>query len=254
MSTQAFVIDVDEQDFEREVVERSHSVPVVIDFWADWCGPCKALSPVLERLAAEAQGGWVLAKVDVDSNPRLAQAFGVQGIPAVKAVKGGRLVAEFTGALPEPQVREWLTVLGPTPAELALERARRLEDQGDSGAALEAYREVLREEPGNQEAAQAVARLELAERASAGYGSEEDLRRRLEANPADVEAAGALADLAAARGDLDTAFSLLLKALSMTAGEDRENARTRLLSLLETVEPDDPRALTARKRLAQLLF
>jgi putative thioredoxin len=150
MSTQAFVIDVDEQDFEREVVERSHSVPVVIDFWADWCGPCKALSPVLERLAAEAQGGWVLAKVDVDSNPRLAQAFGVQGIPAVKAVKGGRLVAEFTGALPEPQVREWLTVLGPTPAELALERARRLEDQGDSGAALEAYREVLREEPGTR--------------------------------------------------------------------------------------------------------
>lgn len=107
------VIDVTEATFGAEVVERSRAVPVVIDLWAEWCAPCRQLGPVLEKLAVEAAGAWVLAKVDVDANPRLAQALQVQGIPAVKAVVNGELVAEFTGALPEAQVRAWLAQLAP---------------------------------------------------------------------------------------------------------------------------------------------
>ncbi len=113
------VLDVTEATFGADVVERSREVPVVIDLWAEWCAPCRQLGPVLEKLAAEAAGAWVLAKVDVDANPRLAQALQVQGIPAVKAVFNGEIVAEFTGALPEAQVRAWLTQLAPAQPPVA---------------------------------------------------------------------------------------------------------------------------------------
>src|SRR4051812_14596147 len=106
------VVDVTEATFQSEVLDRSFQVPVVLDLWAEWCGPCKQLSPVLEGLATEGGGSWVLAKIDVDANPALAQALGVQGIPAVKAVWQGQLVAEFTGAIPEEQARQFVGELG----------------------------------------------------------------------------------------------------------------------------------------------
>src|SRR5256714_3158057 len=159
------VIDVTEETFVSEVIERSRQVPVVVDFWAGWCGPCKTLGPVLERLAEEADGSWILAKVDVDANPGLAGAFGVQGIPAVRAFKGGREVAEFTWALPEPAVREWLGQLGPSPADIAYQEGATLESAGQLDAAAERYRQVLAEAPAHADAATALNRVELAQRA-----------------------------------------------------------------------------------------
>lgn len=105
----AFVFDVTEETFNTDVAERSRTTPVIVDLWADWCGPCKQLSPVLEKLANEAAGAWVLAKIDVDANPRLAQAFQAQSIPMVVAIIGGQMVDAFLGAMPESQVRQWLT-------------------------------------------------------------------------------------------------------------------------------------------------
>src|SRR3954453_3652467 len=152
------VVDVTEATFQAEVLDRSFQVPVVLDLWAEWCGPCKQLSPVLERLAVEGGGSWVLAKIDVDANPALAQGLRVQGIPAVKAVWQGQLVAEFTGAIPEDQARQFVTELvsvttggGLPEAEPAeqvaddprLDAAEDALERGDLAAAEAAYQAIL---------------------------------------------------------------------------------------------------------------
>lgn len=218
-------IEVTEANFETEVLERSRQVPVVVDFWAAWCAPCRALGPVLDKLATEAEGSWVLAKVDVDSNRGLAAGFRVQGIPAVKGFKGGRLVAEFTGALPEPQVRHWLTQLGPTELDIAVDfaRAEKTED---------AWRKVLSLDPNHPEAKKEIARIEL-ERAAADEGP------------------FAEADRLMAAGDVERAVELMLARLQ---GDERDEARKHLLQLLDVLDPNDPRALAARKKLALALY
>lgn len=244
------IVDVTEETFTREVIERSSELPVVVDFWAGWCGPCKALGPLLERLAQEAGGSWILAKVDVDANPGLAGAFGVQGIPAVRAFKDGREVAEFTGALPEPSVREWLTQLGPSPADIAYEEGAGLEAAGKLDVAADQYRRALAEAPAHAEAATALNRVELAQRAAGLDRSELEQR----AGAGDIDATLDLADLEAQAGDFDAAFGRLVDALRQTGGNERERIRQRLVALLDVPPPDDPRVSAARRAMASTLF
>ena len=246
------IVDVDESTFTERVLDRSTKVPVVVDFWADWCGPCHALGPILERLATEANGSWVLAKVDVDANPSLAAAARVQGIPAVRAFKDGRQIAEFTGALPEPHVRAWLKKLGPSLAELAVERGVAAEQRGEPQEAQRAYEEALAEEPGNGEARRGLSRVKLAQRTE-GI-DEAALRRRLEAHEDGLDAVLGLSDIEAVRGDIEAATGLLIDVVRGADKQHAERARVRLLELLETLPPDDPRALRARRSLSLALY
>jgi len=246
------VIEVSEQTFEQDVIARSHEVPVVVDFWADWCGPCRTLSPVLERLAGEADGSWILAKIDVDANPGLAARYRVQGIPAVHAFKDGADVSEFVGALPEPRVREWLAQLGPSEADDAYEAGVAAEATGDLDGAAAAYARALELQPAHAAAREASERLALAQRVQTL--DIDELRRRFEADASDVDAATGLADEAAANGRMDQAADILVAAVKATSGEDRDRARLHLLRLLDTLPPDDPAALRARKALSLALF
>ncbi|MDQ1711468.1 MAG: putative thioredoxin [Frankiaceae bacterium] len=258
----ANVIDVSEATFADDVIERSRTVPVVIDLWAEWCAPCRQLGPVLERLAAEGNGSWVLAKVDVDANPRIAQALQVQGIPAVKAIVNGELVDEFTGAMPEPQVRQWLERLGvgaaapaepgAPPADARVEAARAAERAGDLDAAAAAYRAVLADAPGDKEAQAGLTRAELVTRAK---GADEGaLRARLDAAPDDLDAALALADLDVVRGNARQAFGRLVDLVRRTSGAERDKVRAHLVRLFEALPSDDPAVVNGRRELANALF
>jgi putative thioredoxin len=277
-SVPSLVFDVTEATFEAQVVRLSSQVPVVIDFWAEWCGPCKQLSPILERLALAAGGSWVLAKIDCDAEQRLAEAFQVQSIPSVLAVIGGQPVPLFQGALPEAQVTavidEVLKVAAANgvtgrvtvsddavadaaePAEPSrdplLVQADEALAAGDADAALAAYRSVLDREPASVEARTAVARCELLLRVR---GVDETAARKTAADDADdVAAALVVADLDMAAGHVEDAISRLVDLVRRTADDERESVRTRLLSLFEVLDPEDARLVKGRRALASALF
>lgn len=152
MMASDYIIDVTEADFEYQVLAYSQNVPVVVDFWAEWCGPCRTLGPLLERLAEEAQGAFRLAKVNVDENQNLAMRYAVRSIPFVKAFRHGQMVAEFIGAQPEPKVREFIRSIAPSPGDLALEKGLSLLNMGQPANAEVSFREVLEKSPANPSA------------------------------------------------------------------------------------------------------
>ncbi|MFJ8073198.1 tetratricopeptide repeat protein [Streptomyces sp. NPDC096176] len=281
VSPAGLVIDTDEAGFERDVLQRSTEVPVVIDFWAEWCEPCKQLGPLLERLATEYNGRFVLAKVDVDANQMLMQQFGIQGIPAVFAVVAGQALPLFQGAAPEAQIRQTLDQLvqvaeerfgltgitvdpdasgdapeaQPVPAgpyDALLEAAVQALDAGDFGGAVQAYRNVLSDDPGNTEAKLGLAQAELLRRVQ--DMDQQKVRQQAAENPADATAQMAAADLDLVGGHVEDAFGRLVETVRRTAGDERDAARVRLLELFEVVGPDDPRVTAARQALARVLF
>ncbi|MFC5659318.1 tetratricopeptide repeat protein [Streptomyces nogalater] len=275
------VIDVDEAGFEREVLQRSAEVPVVIDFWAEWCQPCKQLSPVLERLAVEYNGRFLLAKIDVDANQMLMQQFGVQGIPAVFAVVAGQALPLFQGAAGEQQIRQTLDQLvtvaeqrfgltgltvdpeaepgGAAPAapaegpyDAALNAAAQALDAGDLDGAVRAYQNVLADDPAHPEAKLGLAQAELLRRVQ-GMDPQK-VRQEAADRPKDAEAQIAAADLDLVGGHVEDAFGRLIETVQRTAGDDRDAVRRRLLELFEVVGQEDPRVVGARRALARALF
>ncbi|HYP22846.1 MAG TPA: thioredoxin [Actinomycetota bacterium] len=243
--------EVTDATFEDDVLRKSFQQTVVVDFWAEWCGPCRQLTPVLERLADESPD-WVLAKVDVDANPRLSATFGIQSIPAVKAFRDGKQVGEFMGALPESQVRKWIEQLGPSEGELALVVAEEAEADGRLAEARSGYERALQEEPGLFAARSGLARIDLIMRVQ--NLDEATLKGRAETNPSDLDAAVGLADLDAAAGRHAQAFGRLIEAIRTSSDDDRERLRKHLLGLFDTLPADDPRVLSSRRDLSMALF
>lgn len=266
-----YVIDASEADFQSLVSERSFEVPVVLDLWAEWCEPCKQLSPVLERLAEEFGGRFLLAKVDTDANPRLAQMLRVQGIPAVKAVVQGQLVGEFTGAQPEAQVRGWLTdlismaetefgmsapqdaaPLPQPPMDPLLEAAYSALESDDLDGAARALHNLLSDQPAHTEAKAMLAQVDLLRRTADVDPTA--VLAAAKAAPDDVEAQCAAADVLLASGRAEDAVALLLDAVRVAAGADRDRARLLLIEYFELLGPEHPVVPKARQRLAALLF
>jgi putative thioredoxin len=277
-SPSAFVFDVTEETFNNDVALRSRTTPVIVDLWAEWCGPCKQLSPVLEKLAQEAAGAWVLAKIDVDANPRLAQAFQAQSIPMVVAVVGGQMVDAFLGAMPAAQVKQWLSQVLAAADQLgvrgagagagaqqadgqdepfddlppALAAARDAMETGDFDAAAQALEKVLANTPSDALAKSWLAQVNLMRRVSSYDPA--TVSRHAAAHPDDVDAQLKVADFDMASGEAERAFDRVLAVVKRTSGTERNAARLHLLDLFEILPPDDERLKKARTQLTLLLF
>ncbi|WP_136031828.1 tetratricopeptide repeat protein [Microbacterium sp. PF5] len=271
------VVDATDETF-GEVLEISRTVPVVVDLWAEWCGPCKQLSPIIEKVTRELGGRVLLAKVDVDANPQLAQSFRAQSIPMVVALIAGQPVPMFTGAVPEQQVREvfaqllqvaaqngvsgTLSISGdaaadaPEPVEPELPplhaEAYAAIEAGDYAAAIRAYEKALAENPRDEDAIAGLGQVRLLHRVQ-GLDLQE-ARAAAAAGPLDVQAQFDVADLDLAGGHVDDAFARLLDLFAQLPSDQRAPVRERLVELFGLIGPADPRVVSARNRLSSLLF
>ncbi|MGE5819529.1 MAG: tetratricopeptide repeat protein [Deltaproteobacteria bacterium] len=278
-------IDVGEDNFESAVLDRSMEVPVLVDFWAPWCEPCRVLGPVLEKLAGEYGGEFVLAKVNVDENPTLAGALGIQGIPAVKLFRDGQIDSEFTGALPEPMVREFLSKFLPSAADKQAQEAVQLEQEGKISEAKNLYKSVLNTEPNHakallglgrllanegahsaalehldkipvvaeerKEADRLIARLKLQ---AGGTQDESALRAKLKSNPDDLDTRFELAQALAGMERYEDALNEFLTTIKKDRGFRDDGARKAMIQIFEVIGPENPLTDKFRSELAKVLF
>lgn len=269
-----YVLDVTEPAFQADVIERSLQHPVVVEFWSPRSGASTQLAPILAALSTEYDGKFLLARIDIDANPGLAQAVGVQTVPLVIGVLRGQVVPLFQGPVGEPEARQYLDQLltvavangiagraqpvaaaAPVDAEPVVdERFVKAEDAvgaGDLDGAIAAYEEILAQTPGDAEAKAGLSRVQLVKRTQ---DVPADFRERAAGDPADVEAQILVADVDLMGGHVEDAFGRLITTIQNTAGEDRNKARVHLLELFEVVGADDERVVRARQRLMMVLF
>jgi len=287
------VADVTTATFMAEVVDGSFEQPVIVDFWAPWCGPCKQLGPILEKVVRGANGAVRMVKLNIDENPEIAQQMRIQSIPAVYAFKDGRPVDGFVGALPESQVRQFVerlggAAVGPSPIEQAMTMAKEAAQGGDHASAMGIYSQILQRESDNPEALAGLARalvargefdearelldgvtkeiakhaeiaaarsaLELAVEGQKAMGSVGQLRARLDANADDHEARFELATALFGAGERESAIDELLTLFRRDRNWDEQAARRQLVKFFEVMGPTDPLTLSGRRRLSSLMF
>jgi putative thioredoxin len=282
MPAESAVLEVTDSTFAAEVLDRSRSKPVVVDFWAPWCGPCRVLGPIIERVAGESGGEVILAKLNTDENPRTATTYGIQGIPAVKAFRDGRVVAEFAGAVPETQVRAFFAKLAPSPAERAAGEAEAMLGRGDVAGAEVRFREILTTAPGNADAivglgaillrrGEASAADELLARAPAdgrakalkhrifldNFASKhgtEDLEGAARTNPRDPRTRYRWGVMLAAREHYEEALEELIESVRLDRTFAEGAARKAVLAVFDILGLDSPLTREYQRRLSQAIF
>jgi putative thioredoxin len=261
------VIEVNEADFATQVIERSRQVPVVVDFWADWCPPCRMLTPVMEKVANEPEAGFDLAKVDVDANPRLQAAFRVQSIPTVIAFRDGSPVSTFTGAIPESAFRQFIAGIVPQIGDSRVQDAMSLADRGEFEQAETLLRELITEEPTNEEAGLSLASLLIDRRAgsdaetvlaslspTAEVNRMKAAARVLGIDPAELDGSRLdSARRAAADGGFDQSLETAIELIE-SGDPSQDEARILMLDVFELLGPEHELTARFRRRLANALF